>query len=180
MKKTLLVNLFGGPGTGKSTMMASIFAELKWQNIMAEMVPEIAKKHVWKEDFHKLENQMQLFEETLSDTQALIGKVDVIVTDSPLLNNIIYIKRDTQSYYNLRKRVVKEINMLENITLNIFLRRKKIFRQEGRLQNEEEAIAIDTDLKNHLHVLGLSYFCFDGTREDVEKIVNFIKNSIEL
>ena len=29
MKETLVVNLFGGPGTGKSTMMAGIFAKLK-------------------------------------------------------------------------------------------------------------------------------------------------------
>ena len=29
MKDTLVVNLFGGPGCGKSTLMARIFAELK-------------------------------------------------------------------------------------------------------------------------------------------------------
>ena len=29
MKDTLVVNLFGGAGVGKSTLMAKIFAELK-------------------------------------------------------------------------------------------------------------------------------------------------------
>ena len=70
-KKTLIVNLFGGPGTGKSTMMAAIFAELKWQNIMSEMVPEIAKKYVWRDELHLLRDQRAIFEETLKDINAI-------------------------------------------------------------------------------------------------------------
>lgn len=30
-KKPLIINLFGGPGTGKSTGAAYIFQNLKWQ-----------------------------------------------------------------------------------------------------------------------------------------------------
>ena len=40
MKNTLIVNLFGGPGTGKSTLMARIFSELKVQGYDCEMVTE--------------------------------------------------------------------------------------------------------------------------------------------
>ena len=41
MKKTLFVNLFGGPGTGKSTLCAAVFSELKRRGIDCEMVMNI-------------------------------------------------------------------------------------------------------------------------------------------
>ena len=44
MKETLVVNLFGGPGTGKSTMMAGIFAKLKSLGYDCEMCVEFAKE----------------------------------------------------------------------------------------------------------------------------------------
>ena len=40
MKNTLIVNLFGGAGIGKSTLMARIFSELKVQGYDCEMVTE--------------------------------------------------------------------------------------------------------------------------------------------
>ena len=43
-KNTLVVNLFGGPGTGKSTTMAHVFAELKWRGYDCEMSNEYAKE----------------------------------------------------------------------------------------------------------------------------------------
>jgi adenylate kinase family enzyme len=46
--ETLFVNLFGSPGTGKSTMAASIFAELKWRGVDCEIVTEYAKELTWK------------------------------------------------------------------------------------------------------------------------------------
>ena len=43
MKKTLVINLFGGPGVGKSTLCASVFAKLKIMGIDCEMATEYAK-----------------------------------------------------------------------------------------------------------------------------------------
>lgn len=43
MKNTLVVNLLGGPGCGKSTGAAYIFSQLKMRNIDAELVTEFAK-----------------------------------------------------------------------------------------------------------------------------------------
>ena len=46
MKKTLVVNLLGAPGSGKSTIAASIFSKLKFQNLNVELVSEYAKELV--------------------------------------------------------------------------------------------------------------------------------------
>lgn len=39
----ILINLFGAPGTGKSTGAAYIFSQLKMKGINAELVTEFAK-----------------------------------------------------------------------------------------------------------------------------------------
>ena len=49
MKNTLVVNLIGGQGSGKSTMMANLFSWLKWRNVDCEMCSEFAKELVWEE-----------------------------------------------------------------------------------------------------------------------------------
>lgn len=46
MNNTIVVNLFGAPGAGKSTGAAHIFAELKMCGINTELVTEFAKDKV--------------------------------------------------------------------------------------------------------------------------------------
>ena len=60
-KNTLIVNLFAGPGTGKSTVCAQLFSELKWDGISCEMALEFAKDKVWEESYSVLENQTYIF-----------------------------------------------------------------------------------------------------------------------
>jgi len=60
-KETLIVNLFGGPGTGKSTLCADLFAKLKWRHTNCEMALEFAKDKVWEESFKVLDNQIYIF-----------------------------------------------------------------------------------------------------------------------
>jgi adenylylsulfate kinase-like enzyme len=43
MEKLHVINLFGGPGTGKSTLAAALFTDLKMKGINAELVTEFAK-----------------------------------------------------------------------------------------------------------------------------------------
>ena len=47
--KTVVINLFGGPGCGKSTIAAELFAILKKQGYEVELVTEYAKDKVWEE-----------------------------------------------------------------------------------------------------------------------------------
>ena len=49
-KNTLLVNFYAGPGAGKSTGAAYIFAKLKMKGIDSEYVSEYAKDRVWQDD----------------------------------------------------------------------------------------------------------------------------------
>ena len=90
MKNCLVVNLFGTPGTGKSTAAAYIFSRLKMHGINVELVTEYVKDMVWEENKTCLNNQPYIFGQQSYRLSRCADKVDVIVTDSPLLLSILY------------------------------------------------------------------------------------------
>ena len=48
MRKTVIVNLYGAPGAGKSTGSAYIFGQLKMNNISVELVREFVKDKIYE------------------------------------------------------------------------------------------------------------------------------------
>lgn len=167
---TIVVNLFGGPGTGKSTVMADIFARLKWKGINCEMAPEFAKEKVWEESFKTLGNQIYVFGKQQHSIYRLLDKVDVIITDSPLLFSCYYGK-GSASFHAL---VWEQHERLDSI--NIFLEREKEYNPIGRIQNEEEAKKIDESLKMLLN----DYLYFKASPESIGQIVETIENKLSL
>ncbi len=142
MKKTLFINLFGGPGTGKSTLCASVFTQLKIKGVDCEMALEYAKDVVWEESFTKLKNQIYIFGKQHSRIHRLQGKVDVVITDSPLINSIVY---DITDNPHLKSLVLYEFKKLN--TINYFLKRSTMYNPNGRMQTMEDAIKVDEKYK---------------------------------
>jgi hypothetical protein len=143
MKETLVINLFGGPGVGKSTLCASVFARLKIMGIDCEMATEYAKDMVWEESYKKLENQIYIFGKQHARVNRLLGKVDVVITDSPLLNSIVY---DKTNNIELRNLVLSEFKKLN--TLNFYIHRRLNYEENGRVQTLEQAIDVDNAYLN--------------------------------
>ena len=137
-KNTLVVNLFGGPGAGKSTLMAYLFYKLKILGVEVEMSPEFAKDLVWEERFNYFDEQIYIFAKQLHRINRVVGKVDVCINDSPLQNSYIYLKEDNPQ---LKELINKEFTKFNNF--NIFVKRGVKYVQNGRNENEEEAHAID-------------------------------------
>ncbi len=138
MKETLYINLFGGPGIGKSTFCSEIFTTLKKRGIDCEMALEYAKDVVWEESFHKLKNQIYIFGKQHSRLYRLNGKVDVVITDSPLINSIVY--DETNNTY-LKELVLHEFSKLNMI--NYYLIRSTEYNPNGRTQTLEGALQVD-------------------------------------
>ena len=86
----LVVNLFGAPGAGKSTGAAYIFSRLKLAGINAELVTEFAKDKVWEESKAVFQNQAYIFGKQYFRISRVQDKVDVVITDSPILLSPFY------------------------------------------------------------------------------------------
>jgi len=170
--QTLVVNLFGGPGTGKSTLSANIFSELKMRGVDVEMAPEYVKEVVWEESYKKISNQLYIFGKQHNRIFRLCNKVEVIITDSPLLNSIVYYKGQNPYFKDL---VLEEYRSMNNISF--YLDRNFDYVQNGRMQNLEEAKKVDSVYKDLLNEYKIDYNTISSPY-DIEEIVNPIINRI--
>jgi len=168
-QKTIVVNLMAGPGAGKSTMAASLFSYLKWKGIDCELAAEYAKDLVWEKRDKTFENQVYIFGKQHNRLFRLLGQVEVVITDSPLLLTPIYdgYKRET-----LKKLVFEEVNRCNN--LNIFVVRRKDYNPNGRKHTKSQADIIDETVKNFLKENNVSFVEIEGTPVGVCKIVTLV------
>ena len=147
MKKTKIINLFGGPGIGKSTLAAMLFAKLKMGGCDCELITEFAKKLTWHKRHNSLACQPYVFGKQLHEIYNVYGQVDYIITDSPILLSAMYtdLTKWPNSFINS---VVDIYKSFDNI--NYFIKRTKKYNPNGRNQSLEEAKEIDENLYKFL------------------------------
>lgn len=140
---TLVVNLYGGPGTGKSTTAAAVFAGLKLEEYECELITEYAKRLVWMNDCTSLSDQIHVFGEQQRMFNVLSDQIDVIITDSPILLSIVYGEnlRSPDQRIALDALILSTYETFDN--MDIFLERHKKYVTAGRLETSYEAIVKD-------------------------------------
>ena len=160
MKKPFIINLFGAPGSGKSTGAAYIFSQLKLQGINAELITEFAKEKTWEQNQKALDDQVYILGESYHKLFVCKDQVDVIVTDCPLLTEILFIK-DKSIKKPLISLIKKLYDQFDNV--NFFVTRIKAYNPKGRNQTEEESdnlkysllkILNDVDETNYIEING--------------------------
>lgn len=87
--KTLNINLWGGPGTGKSIVAAQLYAQLKLSSISCEMVREYAKELTWAGQIH-LHDQLEISAEQHRRQSSLQGKAHIVVSDAPVPQGVLF------------------------------------------------------------------------------------------
>lgn len=168
-----VINLFGGPGIGKSTFASYLFYKLKSEGYNAELVSEYAKELTWEENFDKLSDQLYVTAKQNRRLNRLKNKVDVVVTDCPILLGINY---STPSYIG-GFFVPMVFSLFESYTnINIVLDRVKPYVNEGRTQTEEEARNIDWNIRQLISPY--EHLSCKGTTEDIDKIFEAIKDKL--
>ena len=139
-RKPLIVNLFAGPGAGKTTAALELTAALKKVGFNAEYVSEYAKELVLENKLDLLQDQRAVTDEQFHRLDRLRGSdVEIVVTDSPVLLGEIYGEDRIDDAY--RQKILDYHNSFDNF--NLFIKRGKSYQKEGRLQTREEAVAID-------------------------------------
>lgn len=181
MKKPIVVNLFAGPGAGKSTAAAYIFSQLKMKGINCELITEFAKDKTWEKNYSALRCQEYVFGKQSYKMDRCRDQVDVIITDSPLPLGIFYNQNPVlgRHYESL---VMDVFNTYDN--LNFFINRKKPYNPIGRNQTEEEAKEIDERIKTFCQQHDISYLIKDGTElgyiDIVDITLKYIKDNTEV
>ena len=168
MVDTLVVNLFGGPGAGKSTTAAGIFSLLKLNEINCELVTEVAKSLVWKESLYELNDQMFVTGSQYHSMFVLNGKVDIMITDSPLITGLMY-NKVSDTFVKLTLELFRGFD-----NLNYYINRKKKYQNIGRSQTEDEALEIDGEFRLLVKEHDINYNNVDGNYEGINKIVEDI------
>ena len=168
---TKVINLFGGPGCGKSTGAAYIFSLLKMKGMNVELVTEFAKDKTWEHNSKALTCQPFVFGKQSYRMDRCADEVDIIITDSPLFLSAMY-NFDSNIEPEFTQTVIKKFNEFENY--NFFLKRLKEYNPKGRNQTEEEAKELDNKIKTNLNKFNIEYEEVNGCKEGYEYILNLI------
>jgi len=180
--ETKIVNLFAGPGAGKSTIASGLMYELKKQHISADNPYEFPKNLAWDENMGAIKDQFYITANQHRNIVRSYGKVNFVICDSPILFGIVYkekYKKEGDFISSLYGKefnafIVNLFNRYDNI--NYFLERNlnSSYDQGERFQTLDESKLIDNDIKNMLELYGVKYESIYVDDTTVGKILNQI------
>lgn len=178
--KTTIINLYGGPCSGKSTAAAYLYYLLKTRGDNVELVREYIKDWVWEARKFNKYDQFYFLGKQIRQETLLYGKVDWIITDAPVMMNLYYthkfcpaplaagLQEAALSFYN-------ETLHDGHKSIHIFLNRHKPYLTHGRYQTEEEAKKIDLGVKDLLNQLNIPFVESTSEEASLIEVLNNIK-----
>lgn len=166
-----VINLFGGPSSGKSTAMAGLFYKLKINGHNAEMLSEYVKHSVYEGRMDRLIERQEYILAKQHWGMAMIGRsdqVEYLVTDSPILLSCIYLKENAvgrEHIFNLALDLYREYD-----NLNFFIRRGDSFQTEGRIHDKEQSVEIDNKIIKLFDDYDIPYSIVTSSR-DIDNVL---------
>jgi len=182
MKK--IVCLYGGPGSGKSTIAAGLFFKLKQENFNCELNREYVKEWVWEGRKIKPGDQTYYFaKQSRKERLYMERKLDFIITDSPLILTHFYgLKYDyfeqTQNTSLIMLAHHHKVCQYYGYKIeHFFLSRSKAFNPEGRNETEEEAKNCDVQIETLLKEKQIKYTNINTSIPElaIQKIIMSLK-----
>lgn len=174
----IVINLFGGPCSGKSTTAAGVFYILKRMGKNVEMSLEYVKDCVYDGNKYPFTDQIYVFAHMLKRLRQYDGKVDYVVTDAPLLMNHIYGKDESCEFHRL---VDAEWKKYKNI--NFIVRRGNIsYALDGRIHDVKEANKLQSEVEYMLDDNGVYapvYYVDKNTASNIVKDTFAILKGVE-
>lgn len=173
--KTVVINLVGGPCSGKSTTAAGLFHIMKLKTkYKVELVTEVIKDFVYDENKGGMMDQVLITAQQNHRILRLQGKVQFIISDASLLNGVVY-----NEFYDDVDNISTELSQKlydKYDNLVFFLPRKPEYDQYGRTQTLEEAQQLDELFEKNLCNLGVQFEDMrEYTHEELpEKILDIL------
>lgn len=156
---TLLVPFISGPGAGKSTTAALVFAALKERGHNAEFVPEVAKAATWEGHDFAIRHQVSLMGQQMRAWDRVDGKVDIAVTDTSTLLSLIYPddSMDERTQHDWREFILSDWRRRDPLLIHLHRNARRPYNPAGRIQTEEEAICLDKSVMQLLALQNITH-----------------------
>jgi thymidylate kinase len=169
---TTIINLYGAPGSGKSTIASGLFFHMKMAGFNVEFSNEYAKSKLFEGNEYIFRDQLYCFAKQQKKLRELDGKVDFVITDSPLLMSLIYNQTEVALFNDM---VVQYYNNYNN--MNFLLKRNHAYHTEGRKQTEQESDEVGEQLEEYLKKYNIQYKTLPSN-ESMYNILNILYRSI--
>ena len=153
------INLFGGPGCGKSTVAASIYAGQRADGASVELVQEYIKNWAYENRKCVSFDQLYVFSKQLHAEDILLRSgVGAIISDSPLVMQLAYVKKyGVMPIFDELAAITTKFER-QYPSFNILLDRKGIpYEDNGRYEDEEAAIVMDKLIEETVEQLCPNY-----------------------
>lgn len=157
---TTIINIFGGPGCGKSIAAADVYSDLSKLGHKVELVREYIKDWVWEGRKRFFLDQIYILSKQMRREQICLGQVDFIVTDSPVWLSPFYeykYGKHADTLFDVVKHYSDEIHSLGHKTMNFVLDRQGEYVEAGRYQSRDEALLMDREIVNFLFKRNLDF-----------------------
>ncbi|MFN3829919.1 MAG: hypothetical protein ACK4Q6_08115 [Tepidimonas ignava] len=157
---TKVINILGGPGCDKSLYSSAVVLKMHLRHKTVELVPEVAKMHVWAGDVEALRNQYGLAQQQYRMLLALDGQVQYLVTEGGLPQLLYYNEKYPDNICDVAKTKAQILAWMKRFEhINVFAQRDpdKPYIQAGRLQDELRAREMDNDMRNFYSAAGVHY-----------------------
>jgi hypothetical protein len=178
-----IINFFGGPGIGKSTQASGLFTEMKKHQMNVECTYEFPKEVAWEGNISQLKDQFFITANQHRNISRLYGKVDYIIVDSPIILGCFYESRYGDDYPSsfygmtgLGKFLWGLFKQYNNINI-LLTRNEETYDPNGRLQDLQEAVEIDKDIKETLVINNIPFVEFSVNTNTAMEIFKYITDN---
>ena len=149
---TKVINIFGAPGAGKSTLAFGLAYKLKLKGIQVDLAHEWIKEKLYENNPYPFHDQLYTYAKQNKKLNQLNGKVDYIITDSPSVQCVAYNEKEPKVYDQM---ALDYFNQYDN--LNFFIERTHQYQPSGRTQTEEQANIVGNKIKEMSDRLNIKY-----------------------
>ena len=166
MKK--FIELYGGPGIGKSTYAAGLYYHFKLLGCNTELVREYAKDLAWAGKLDGTITQQQIFKEQSKRELILINSVDspdVIITDSPIRMSQVY--GSDKKWINRHENKIKKAEY-EYIKVLLVRDTSLQYEEKGRAHDLTQALELDKSISELTE--------YDYLVDSIIVDLNFVRN----
>ena len=143
------INLFGGPGTGKSTLAAGVFTKLRQHGTSCALVTEWLK--IWAYEGRVVHDFDQVFSfaNQLHLEKELLLYTGMIISDSPLFLQCMYADQHAKLVANDLWNIARTYES-QYPSINFYVERMGPYEQHGRYEDKKRALNMDDYIQAQL------------------------------